>query len=197
MDKLKLCNVTDDEDVEFTYDSGVVSAVIGIGNFTEIGRFKPRNYWRLKSPDGKCLFNIDIDKANGSLIAIELTLFKKEVQSLIKSKKYKMQRDIGIPIFDNSLWQSETSIIDGLKFPSDTAVLINLHKDQYGPLLYNIPSNFLLQLNDAELRIELFSDIISRQVVVGDKLICEMNELDELCAITLRGIDIAKIKENI
>jgi hypothetical protein len=197
MNKLKLLRLYQDAEISWSFVNGPLDILIGSGSSNNKGRFIPRNYWRVEDPNGRSLFSIDIEKESGRLLTMELTLYRNELYPYKKEADQEIKREIGIPVFDLSLWRREPTQ-KGLGFPADEPALVYLHKDPEGPILYNIPANFQLQIGDDELRIELFREKIMHHVTVGQKLVCEFNESDELCAVTLKGLDAdsqAHIKE--
>lgn len=188
MNKLKLLNLYQDTEVSWTFVNGPIEILVGSDSCNSTGRFLPRNYWRIEDPNRSSLFSIDIEKESGRLLAIELTLYRGELYPNKKNECQEIKREIGIPVFDLSLWNGEPTQ-KGLDFSSDEPALVYLHKDFEGPILYNIPAKFQMQIGDGQLRIELFSERIVQQVTIGGKLVCEFNSSEELCAITLKDFD--------
>lgn len=193
MNKLKLLKLDQDKEVRWTYENGPLSIIIGTGNINGRGRLIP-NYWRLCEPNGRGLFSVDVEKESGRLLTMELTLYRDKLHSYKKENDEDIKKEVGVPEFDLTLWQGVPIMANkddkGLSmFPNDRPSLVNLWNEPDGPFLYNIPASFMLQIGDGELRIELFPEKIMHHVTVGQKLVCEFNASDELCAITLKGLD--------
>jgi hypothetical protein len=175
MEKLKLANIC--QDTEANVEQGpniVIYITLGAGNFNNKNKFKPRYYWRLSDPGRKDLLSIDVDSSSGEVIMAELTAYSGILYPLLKTGNNEIITiSRGVPAFDLSFWNA-------------------LLPETKGPVVYDVPSKFLLQLGQDEMRIELFSDPIKHCVITNNKIVFEFNGLNELCALTLKRFNTDK-----
>jgi hypothetical protein len=195
MVKLSLATVFKDDEVRWSFDQGIIAIAIGKGRFDANNQFIARNIWRLSPPGGRDLLNIDVAKENGRLLFIEIIAYSGVLSTFHADNVNVKRKEVGVPGFSLSLWEGEPTQINRKEisasiFPEDYPSLIYLWNKPNGPILYNIPEPFKLQLGDNELRVEFSSEEIMHQVIVGDKFTCEFGNADELCAIVLNKFDL-------
>lgn len=148
---------------------------------------KPRSekgylYWRLADNQGTSLLNIDIDY-NGHISMIEVILYKHPIFLVSDDFGTKVKKEFGNIAVDTSPWDADKKHL-GEEENRTKYEKLKAYLD--GKFIDN-PKSFNLQINKKDMRIELFEDLIQREIWISDSLCFELNELGEICAIVLDG----------
>ncbi|MGD2184111.1 hypothetical protein [Lusitaniella coriacea] len=139
-------------------------------------------YWRLADAKGKSLFNIDVDY-HGCISQIEIISYNLPIFSIPDRYKLNSEKEFGNIIVSTEPWKIyfEKRLKTEHLFPSEANLSLIPEK------IIDNPKSFKLQVNKKDMRIELFEDIIAREIWVSESLCFELNELGEICAIVLDG----------